>query len=157
MSEVKDHTPEAKLKKLIFFFENMKQENLALLGLFYTKDALFKDPFNDVVGVKRIEDIFLHMFHTLKAPKFVVHDVVANDKQAFLTWDFYFELEQMPSKGCLLIKGASHLIWSFDEETQEWLITTHRDYWDAAEELYEKLPLVGGIMRWLKKKMATPL
>ena len=26
----------------------------------------------------------------------------------------------------------------------------HRDYWDAAEELYEKLPLLGALMRWLK-------
>jgi hypothetical protein len=32
------------------------------------------------------------------------------------------------------------------------LITVHRDYWDAAEELYEKLPLVGGVMRWLKAR-----
>jgi hypothetical protein len=25
------------------------------------------------------------------------------------------------------------------------------DYWDAAEELYEKLPVLGGLMRWLKR------
>jgi hypothetical protein len=31
-------------------------------------------------------------------------------------------------------------------------ITLHRDYWDAAEELYEKLPLIGGLMRWLKRR-----
>ena len=34
-------------------------------------------------------------------------------------------------------------------------ITLHRDYWDAAEELYEKLPLVGGLMRWLKRRANT--
>jgi len=28
----------------------------------------------------------------------------------------------------------------------------HRDYWDAAEELYEKLPVIGALMRWLKKR-----
>jgi len=28
----------------------------------------------------------------------------------------------------------------------------HRDHWHAAEELYEKLPLVGGLMRWFKKR-----
>jgi hypothetical protein len=28
----------------------------------------------------------------------------------------------------------------------------HRDYWDAAEELYEKLPVVGSLMRWLKRQ-----
>jgi steroid delta-isomerase len=27
----------------------------------------------------------------------------------------------------------------------------HRDYWDAAEELYEKLPVLGALMRWLKQ------
>ena len=31
-------------------------------------------------------------------------------------------------------------------------ITLHRDYWDAAEELYEKLPGVGALMRWLKRR-----
>jgi hypothetical protein len=27
----------------------------------------------------------------------------------------------------------------------------HRDYWDAAEELYEKLPVIGFVMKQLKK------
>jgi len=31
----------------------------------------------------------------------------------------------------------------------------HRDYWDAAEELYEKLPGVSVLMRWLKKRANT--
>jgi hypothetical protein len=31
-------------------------------------------------------------------------------------------------------------------------VNYHRDYWDAAGELYEQLPLVGGLMRWLKKR-----
>jgi hypothetical protein len=29
----------------------------------------------------------------------------------------------------------------------------HRDYWDAAEELYENVPLLGGFMRWLKHRI----
>jgi hypothetical protein len=33
------------------------------------------------------------------------------------------------------------------------LVTLHRDYWDAAEELYEKLPVVGSVMRWLKQRV----
>jgi hypothetical protein len=39
--------------------------------------------------------------------------------------------------------------WCLDEAGR---ITVHRDYWDAAEELYEKLPLVGRLMRWLKRR-----
>jgi len=32
------------------------------------------------------------------------------------------------------------------------LVTLHRDYWDAAQELYEKLPVVSSLMRWLRKR-----
>jgi hypothetical protein len=33
-------------------------------------------------------------------------------------------------------------------------VAYHRDYWDAAEELYEKLPVLGGLMRFLKRRAA---
>ncbi len=47
------------------------------------------------------------------------------------------------------IRGASHLRFAGDGR-----IAMHRDYWDAAEELYEKLPLLGALMRWLKRACA---
>ena len=34
-------------------------------------------------------------------------------------------------------------------------IRLHRDYWDAAEELYEKLPVLGHLMRWLRRRANT--
>ena len=36
--------------------------------------------------------------------------------------------------------------------TADGLVDFHRDYWDAAEEWHEKLPLLGGLMRWLRKR-----
>jgi hypothetical protein len=38
----------------------------------------------------------------------------------------------------LLVRGGSHLKLAEDGR-----IAWHRDYWDAAEELYEKLPVLG--------------
>jgi hypothetical protein len=46
--------------------------------------------------------------------------------------------------------GATHLVFDADGK-----VAVHRDYWDAAEELYEKLPLLGGLMRWLKRRAQT--
>ena len=48
------------------------------------------------------------------------------------------------------MRGASHLRFAPDGR-----VADHRDYWDAAEELYEKLPVVGGVMRWLKRRANT--
>ena len=48
----------------------------------------------------------------------------------------------------ITVRGASHLRFATDGR-----IALHRDYWDAAEELYEKLPLLGALMRWLKRRV----
>jgi hypothetical protein len=48
------------------------------------------------------------------------------------------------------VRGATHQRFGADG-----LIVEHRDYWDVAEELYEKLPLLGTLMRWLKRRAGS--
>jgi hypothetical protein len=75
---------------------------------------------------------------------------VLQGNQAFLTWDFHFAFRSFQPDAQRLIVGATHLVFDADGK-----VTVHRDYWDAAEELYEKLPLLGGLMRWLKRRAQT--
>jgi hypothetical protein len=35
-------------------------------------------------------------------------------------------------------------------------VVDHRDYWDAAEELYETLPLLGTLLRALRSRLRAP-
>jgi ketosteroid isomerase-like protein len=137
------------LQPFVAFFEQLRREDLPRLGRFYAADTRFKDPFNEVVGVEAVAGIFRHMFDTLDEPRFVVRDVIVQGDRAFLAWDFLFRMRRF-DRGGQCIRGASHLRFGPDG-----LITEHRDYWDAAEELYEKLPLVGGLMRWLKRRAAS--
>ncbi|PVX36754.1 nuclear transport factor 2 family protein [Janthinobacterium sp. 78] len=37
------------------------------------------------------------------------------------------------------------------------LVFLHRDYWDAAEELLQNLPLIGAPIRWLRGRFRVPL
>ena len=137
------------VQRLIEVFERLAPADLPRLNAVYTADARFKDPFNEVQGVTAVAGIFEHMFRTLDAPRFVIRDVIVQDRQVFLSWDFLFRMRRF-NRAEQCIRGASHLRLADDGRISE-----HRDYWDAAEELYEKLPLVGGLMRWLKKKAAS--
>ena len=94
-----------------------------------------------------MEAIFVHMFEALIAPRFVVTGRVAQGAQCFLTWEFRFCFRNFYQGHEQVILGASHLLFDGAGKVQ-----LHRDYWDAAEELYEKLPLVGSLMRWLKRR-----
>jgi len=43
------------------YFEDLNPQSVAQLKNFYSPTAQFKDPFNQVQGIKAIEQIFLHM------------------------------------------------------------------------------------------------
>lgn len=144
--ELLEHT--AHVAQIVRFFETLTPQNVAQLGQFYAPQARFTDPFNDVVGVAAITHIFEHMFVSLLQPRFVVTQQVLQGSQCFLTWEFRFYFKGYKAGQEQVILGASHLVLS-----SAGLITTHRDYWDAAQELYEKLPVLGSLMQWLKRRV----
>jgi hypothetical protein len=133
------------LQRVVTFFETLTPASSTQLAQIYSVDASFKDPFNAVQGVPAIERIFSHMFVQVEAPRFVITTQVLQEDQAFLTWDFLFRMKRF-SRAEQCIHGATHL--RFDVAGK---VNLHRDYWDAAEELYEKLPVLGGLMRVLKR------
>jgi len=134
-------------ERLARYFQSLSAASVAELGHYYAPDARFKDPFNAVQGVPAIAAIFRHMFATLEQPHFVITGQVLQGQQCFMTWEFRFRFRRFSVEQPQVILGASQLVFS-----PQGLVTMHRDYWDAAEELYEKLPLVGGLMRWLKRR-----
>jgi steroid Delta-isomerase len=135
------------LRRLIDFFEHLTEQTVADMPRFYAGDAYFKDPFNEVNRVEDIARIFAEMFHQVDNPRFVVHTAFQSGQQVFMAWDFLFEMKRFKVGQVQCIKGSSHL-----QLNQNGLVQSHRDYWDTAEELYEKIPVLGGLMRWLKKQ-----
>ena len=97
-----------------------------------------------------IRDIFRHMYRSLDEPHFVVTGRLVDGAQCFLVWEFRFRFKRFDTASLQTVRGASHLALADDGRIRE-----HRDYWDAAEELYEKLPVLGRLMRWLRQRAAT--
>ena len=141
---------EAAVDQVCHFFEALTPQAVASLGTLYGPHARFKDPFYDVTGLPAIAGIFNHMFVALEAPRFVVTGRVVQGRACFLTWEFHFGFKNFKRNEPQVILGGSHLVFGADG-----LVALHRDYWDAAEELYEKLPIVGALMRWLKRRANT--
>lgn len=139
-----DHT--AALERLVQFFEKLTVESAQTqLSSIYAADASFKDPFNEVRGLKAITPLFTHMFVQVENPRFVIDTHILQGNQAFITWDFLFHMKRY-ARDEQCIRGATQLRFN-----DAGLVEMHRDFWDAAEELYEKLPVVGSLMRVLKK------
>ena len=139
----------AGLHRLCVFFESLTPESLGDIAQVYAPDAFFKDPFNEVRGVPAIEAIFRSMFAQLESPRFLIRSRILEGRSACVTWDFEFRFRSFRRGQSQTIRGASWL--EFDSAGR---VCHHRDYWDAAEELYEKLPVLGRLMRLLRARLA---
>lgn len=134
------------LEDYIVFYEQMKRQDLVRLPEFFTPQARFKDPFNDVYGIERIRAIFHHMFDTLTAPKFVIEEAVLNANVAYIKWEFSGKIKAKQLK----LVGVSRVVFNEDG-----LVTEHIDYWDASEQFYMKLPVIGAVLRFIRRQAAS--
>jgi hypothetical protein len=130
------------LNRVVDWFEQLTPQSLPEIEQLYHERCYFKDPFNEFYRREQLQLVFAHMFTTLQQPRFAVTETVSQDASAFIVWQFHFCYRHKP----YLINGSSHL--KFDADG---LVNYHRDYWDAAEELYEKLPVLGLVLKQLKK------
>jgi len=48
------------------------------------------------------------------------------------------------------VAGVSRVVLADDGRVSE-----HIDYWDAAGELYSQFPVIGGLMRWLRRRLSV--
>ena len=136
-----------RVRRVVDFYATVTPGSLDRIDALYAQDAGFKDPFNEVRGRHAIRKVFEHMYRQVHAPRFVVHSAVAQGDFAMLTWTMHY-LSSARSADEQSIRGCTEL--RFDSAGQ---VALHRDYWDAAEELYEKLPLLGALMRALRRRL----
>src|SRR5512140_1510672 len=133
------------MQRIVSLFETFAPADVRRLGEYYRDDACFRDPFHEVRGLPGIQRIFAAMFETMDDPRFTVSQRFANGPEIVLLWRLSFRLRGASQS----LDGASHL-----RLDGQGLVALHRDYWDPAEGIYEKLPVLGALMRWIKRRAA---
>ncbi|GAB4191263.1 MAG: nuclear transport factor 2 family protein [Thalassobaculales bacterium] len=127
-------------------FETLTPQAVADLAASFRPDVRFCDPFNDVVGRQKMARVFEHMFETLVEPRFSVSDIATSGRTAYLRWAFTFRLKA---------GGRQHRIEGLSEVTFDAFgkVAQHIDHWDAAGQVYAKLPLLGGLLRLIQARL----
>jgi steroid delta-isomerase len=137
------------LARLRQYWETLTREKVQAIGTVYSADAYFRDPFNEVRGLEALAKVFDHMYDALDEPRFRILETILEGDAAVLIWDFEFRVKKWKPDVTQRIHGLSHVRFG-----PGGLVAYHRDYWDAAGELYAKLPVVGPVMRYLARRMA---
>lgn len=137
------------LQRYCDFFAGISPESLDGLADVMSADVHFRDPFNDVRGLKAVRRVFEHMFGVCAEARFEILDAVHGGDRAYIQWRFHFRLrsESNPREP---IEGVSRVVFDSTGRVEE-----HIDFWDPASGLYESVPLLGSLLRWLRRRLAA--
>jgi hypothetical protein len=112
----------------------------------YEHNAYYRDSFTEMQGVENIESYLIQGTHIMQDLTFDLQDVAVHDGNYYFRWITRFSPKWKKDEVTHL-PGMSHV--RFNKEGK---IIFHQDFWDAGV-IYERLPVVGFFIRWLKKRM----
>jgi hypothetical protein len=111
----------------------------------YAPNAYYRDSFTAKQGVENIEIYYIQGTQTMNELAFELQDVAVHDGNYYFRWITKFS-PKGKENDVIDLPGVSHV--RFDKEGR---IIFHQDFWDAGV-IYERLPIIGYFIRWLKKK-----
>ncbi|MGQ7249071.1 nuclear transport factor 2 family protein [Halomonas sp. V046] len=118
----------------------------------YTDDIAFTDPVHHVEGVEALLTYFNELYNNVDSCQFEFPHAQRQGSTAFAVWTMTLRHPRLDRGAPIRVDGCSHLIFS---ETQPDKVCVHRDYFDAGAMLYERLPLLGTVIRRIKRHVAA--
>ncbi len=131
--------------KLISTFDS---DSLRDLPEIYSPTIEFEDPINTVQGLDNLYLVFEDLLKVFSEIEIQVKETSSTDHTAFVRWLMTYRFRKKKYS----IDGVTHL--KFDSSG---LICKHKDYWDASFPLYGTFPLLGSLMRGIKKIAAVKI
>ncbi len=131
--------------KLISTFDS---DSLRDLPEIYSPTIEFEDPINTVQGLDNLYLMFEDLLKVFSEIEIQVKETSSTDHTAFVRWLMTYRFRKKKYS----IDGVTHL--KFDSSG---LICKHKDYWDASFPLYGTFPLLGSLMRGIKKIAAVKI
>lgn len=135
------------LERFKDYFQVLHDSDLSQLRSLYDEKIVFKDPVHEIRGLVELEDYFTSMCSDLSDCRFEYLDELVSGDAAYIKWMMHFKHPKLGNR-LISVRGVTHL--KIGEK-----IEFHEDFYDMGAMLYEQLPLLGNVTRWLKLRLAS--
>lgn len=134
------------------FLEQFSLNGLDRLDELVRPDIHFRDPLNDTHDLRGMKLVFARRFDEVDDPRFIITHQAADGDTCFFRWHFTCRPRRSGRGHPWIIDGVSEVRFGPDGRAVE-----HVDYWDAGHYVYERIPLFGYLIRYIRKRMAIAL
>ena len=129
----------------IRFYESLSLETVDDVVEVASADVRFRDPFNDLTGIDAYRKLLAKMLDSVPDIKFVVTHQSVDGDTCFIRWRSASTLRGKS----WIVEGMSELKFASDGKVRE-----HIDFWDSAAQFYERLPIIGAALRFIRRRIA---
>jgi len=129
------------------YFKLLHEADLSKLREIYAEQVVFKDPVHEMRGLVELEDYFTSLCSDLSECRFEYLDEIVTEQSAYVKWIMHFKHPRLGNR-LISVRGVSHL--KLGDK-----IEYHEDFYDMGAMLYEQLPLLGNVTRWLRLRLAS--
>ncbi|MEZ5440190.1 MAG: nuclear transport factor 2 family protein [Lysobacterales bacterium] len=140
----------AALDRFRAFFADFTPAKVALLlPQTYAEDVWFNDTLKTVRGRERLGHYLAESAAAVEACRVQIDDLTHNGQgDYYVRWRMMIRFRRFKRGTDTHSIGISHL--RFDERGQ---VLLHQDYWDATQGLFEHVPVLGSMIRWIKRRV----
>jgi limonene-1,2-epoxide hydrolase len=135
-------------EKIQFFFEKLSKDNMSLVEDFYHPLVDFTDPIGHIKGSEKIKAYYGNMYKNVKSINFKFTNFHEAGDTVVAIWTMTLETEQLNGGTPYSVAGNS--VIKFDEAGK---VIYHRDYFDMGAFIYERLPVLGFVIKKIKKRL----
>ena len=137
----------AALARFRAFYDGFSPAWIDRLEELYAPGFAFRDAFHVIEGdFAALRVYFQRVLTALAESKFIVDDVATGADGSYVRWRWVWRRRAKDPQRTVV--GVTHLRFAADGR-----ITHHADLFDAAEGFYETLPVVGGLLRAIKRRL----
>ncbi len=123
-------------------FARLAPDSVMPLAELYADGVVFEDPLHQITGLPALTAYFSRLNARIESAEFAFGTQVVADGEAALTWTMTVRTRR--PRQTIVVPGVS--VIRFGDK-----VTHQRDYFDVGAMLYERLPVLGWMLRRLKR------
>jgi hypothetical protein len=114
----------------------------------YSPDAYLNDTLVTHHGPEEIMTYFLATSNTMTSYEVTINDTASSGNEHYVRWTMVFSAPKLNGGKPVRSVGMSHVRLNSAGQ-----VTMHQDFWDSGFNIYGQIPVVGGIIETIRRRI----
>lgn len=138
------------MQQFLRVYQALNIDTIDTIEQIYSHDVHFIDPAHEIRGLADLTVYFKNLYQNINHISFDFRHPHRDQEEGYVQWQMTFSHPRLKSGGDILVDGASFLRFSAENK-----VFFHRDYFDLGSMLYQHLPLLGGVIKTINRRLGS--